>query len=166
MANGLRLTCMTVTIIAVALAAALFRPEWAGDLALEKCSWRNAWPDSQGTNARIDRCRRAVARRSAAKRQITWDLIDGHLTLFEAAALFRRWNEEYPRLPDPFIPGDSIEECLCRQVIEWAQLELQERHPGAIDQFCVSFEEELRRRKVEYGKVILPNVVETGQLFN
>jgi hypothetical protein len=167
MANGLRLTCMTVTIIVVALAAALVRPEWAGDLALKKWIGENVWSHSQGaTDAEIDQCRRAVVQRSAAKRQITWDLIDGRLTLFEAAALFRRWNEEYPRLPDPSTPGDSIEERLCRQVIEWVRLELRERHPGAVDQFCASFEAELRRHKEQYGKVILPNVVKRGQLSN
>jgi hypothetical protein len=165
MAKSLRLTWMTVAIIVVALAAALLRPEWARDLGLEKWNWESVWPNPQVTNAEIDRTRQAVDRRNATKWQITGDLIDGRLTLFEAAALFRYWNEEYPRLPDPYTLGDSVEERLCRQVIEWVQLELRERHPSAVDQVCASFEEELRRHKEQYGKVILPDV-KRGQLSN
>ncbi len=135
------LTAMALILVLVALAAALLRPERARDLS----------PDD-------DWKLRAVGRRIQEKERIAGELIDGRLTLFEAAARFRRLNAEPPAAPPPLsYPGDSEEERLCRQVIRWASHRLQERDPGRANDRAAAWEEELRRHKERHGTVVLPD---------
>lgn len=156
MANGLRLFGMTGTIVAVALAAALYKPEWANDLALE--AWA-AGPHGPGMDEQLTEYNRKVQRRLETKKQIIHNLIDGRVTLFEAAAAFRRLNDEYPQVPLTSGPGDSAEERLCRQVIEWVRRTVPGRDPAFVERFCEPLEEQLRQHKEQHGKVILPGPV-------
>jgi glutathione S-transferase len=105
-----------------------------------------------------------VDRRVREKERIGCAVIDGRLTLFEAAALFRRLNEAPPK-PAPLsasFPGDSEEERLCRQVIRWAWRRLSECYPGGAEALVAPYEEELRRHKERHGRVVLPDVTEGG----
>jgi hypothetical protein len=137
----------------------VYMSDWADDLPLKKWMLDRGWLHGQGTSVPIAQRQQAIERRSAAKKQITRDLIEGRRTLFEAAAAFRLWNEDYPRLPDPFLPGDSVEERLCRQVIEWVRMTKAEGNPGSVELFCETLEQELRRHIEQNGKVILPDAV-------
>ena len=142
MTKCLHLTGTTLILILVALAAALLRPERPRDLSLED-DWKLP----------------AIARRIQEKDRIAGKLIDGRLTLFEAAARFGRLNAEPPAPPlalSLFYPSDSEEERLCRQVIGWASRKLEKSEPGRATDFAGACEEELRRHKERHGTVVLP----------
>ncbi len=100
----------------------------------------------------------ALIRRIAKKELITDALLDGRITLFEAAAQFRRVYEEEPS-PAPVLdfPGESLDERLCYQVIWWAQRKSSSRFSQQESRAIVArLEEELRRHKEWHGKVVLP----------
>jgi hypothetical protein len=72
-----------------------------------------------------------LLKRIDAKTSVVKKVIDGQLSLREAAASFRKLNscpngdvDDYRVL----FPGTSEEECLCRQVIAWVSCELRSRH--------------------------------------
>jgi len=142
MTKCLHLTGMALILILVALAAALLQPERPRDL-----SWDDDWK------------LRAIGRRIQEKERLAGELIDGRLTLFEAAARFRRLNAEPPAPPPLALsyPGDSEEERLCRQVIGWASRRLEKSDPGRANDFAGACEEELRRHKERHGRVVLPD---------
>ena len=143
MTQCLRLTGMALLLTLVALAAALLRPERPRDLSLED-DWK--FP--------------AIARRIQEKDRIAGELIDGRLTLFEAAARFGRLNAEPPAPPlalSLFYPSDSEEERLCRQVIAWASRRLEKSDPDRANDLAGACEEELRRHKERHGTVVLPD---------
>jgi len=74
---------------------------------------------------------RLARERILAKDDVADRLIDGELTLLEAAARFRRINDSSTRSAEDFrreFPGDSDGEKACRQVIAWV-------HSRAIDRF-------------------------------
>jgi hypothetical protein len=111
----------------------------------------------QERGRRLDQQRAGSVERLREKNKITWRVLSGNLTLFEAAARFAQMGERGSgRLccqQSP--PGASEEERLCRQVISWAETtaamersaneavrvrhkleaELQEhlKHAGAVD---------------------------------
>jgi hypothetical protein len=60
-----------------------------------------------------------------ARQQITDDVIDGHMSLLEAAAAFRELNNQSPLVVT--YPGSSEEERACEQVIAWVRAELEGR---------------------------------------
>src|SRR5579862_610708 len=103
MGDLLRFVFMVVMLVAVALAAALQQPEWAHDLGLDRLM-EATLPDELRRDAELERdieCRdRALKRRIAAKEACIQELIAGRITLFEAAAHFRRLNDEYPAVAD------------------------------------------------------------------
>jgi hypothetical protein len=160
MTNLLRMLFMVGMVVVVALAAALQQPESARDVGMEP-ETALALRDELFCNclqARKDHERdQAISRRFRAKEKISKEVIDGQTTLFEAAVEFRRWNNDYPVLPDdPLWLGDSEEERLCRQVILWVGLGLRV-HPGAGSEDIVDrLEQELRCNKECYGSVRLP----------
>jgi hypothetical protein len=139
----------------VALTAALAQPEWASDLGLHQWTWTSLRhplaPDPEWS-----RPNREAMERNEAQRNIVAALIEGRLTLLEAAAHFRRLNGSRS-LVRMFYRGDSEEECLCRQVIQVTETELR-RHgqDQQADEFTARWEEELRRHLEQHGKVILP----------
>jgi hypothetical protein len=158
MSKILRFLGLVMMLLIVVLAAALVQPEWARDLGLESCikmarGYRAFWLQD---DREIYLNRQASNRRYSAKQRLIVELLDGQRTLFEAAALFRRWDAEYPVLPIPAgVPGDSEEEQFCWQVIDWAKKHL---YLSGLDssEASVRLKEELRRHKEQHGKVILP----------
>ena len=103
-ADLFRLAVVVLALAAVALVAALLEPEWARDLGLDEYE-----VDPFGNRRRAERTPRsmkAISRDAAASPRRTRAvaaLFDGRLGLFEAAATFRRLNNEehpaYPRRP-------------------------------------------------------------------
>src|SRR5262245_21332321 len=82
---------------------------------------------------RLDRLARAAAARVASKSRTVLALVEGRVTLAEAAARFAAINRARPEpclacLPPPD-PGGSEEERLCREVIAWAEAYLRTRDP-------------------------------------
>jgi hypothetical protein len=100
---------------------------------------------------------RVLHRRGQVKENLAKEVIAGRLTLFEAAAQFRRVNRVNP--PDQLIGynGDSQEECLCQQVIQFVAGVLSREDADNRDEWCRRLEEELRRYKQQHGKVLLPD---------
>jgi hypothetical protein len=160
MSKILRLLAMVVLLLVVALAAALVQPDWARELGLHP-----GWAGRSGSSCVFppDEKSLAMQARIAEKTRVTAQLLDGDLTLFEAAALFRRANEDgYPTLPPSLslYQGDSEEETLCLQVIDWAEAQLLESFPRSGDwEIIAHLKDELRRHKEQNGKVILPDAV-------
>jgi hypothetical protein len=157
MAKQLRLIGPHAIVLLVALAVVLPRTEWArhlglpGNLGTGPVKEQDAQAlQEQNAEATL----KAIQRRIAAKELIVKNLIDGRITLFEAAALFRDLNHAYPELPSVDAPGDSEEEKLCQQVLRWVKMVLETAEPTDRD-ILAHLEEELRRHKQQNGKVIL-----------
>jgi hypothetical protein len=149
MTKQLRLIGPNVVVLLVALAVVLPRTEWERD--------PNSPEDlsaGPGEEQEAQAILKGLQRRSAAKELIVRSLIEGRITLFEAAALFRDLNREYPELRFLDAPGDSEEEKLCRQVIRWVEAVLGAPERAGRDA-SARFEEELRWHKQQNGKVIL-----------
>jgi hypothetical protein len=159
MAKFLQLLFMVVMLLVVALAAALLQPEWARDLGLEK------WTSTTKAVARelFDIREPAIGPNTAMmktilmKERVVADLIDGRLTLFETAALFRRLNLPAINLRLHY-RGDSEEELLCQQVIQMAWIALSLPNEDAANAFAARLQEELYRHKQQRGTVVLPDV--------
>lgn len=94
-----------------------------------------------------------------AKKQVIHDLIEGHLTLLEAAARFSdihchsTANLEQSLGIFPTQDGESI----CRTVIGWVPLLLNDR-PEQADAIVERLEGELTEMLATTGKVSLPEV--------
>jgi hypothetical protein len=161
MSNIMRHLGMVVILLAVVLAAALVQPEWARDLRLQQCietarAYGVIWLEvpSQGPAPQS----RALDRRAFAKERIIVKLLDGRLTLFEAAAQFRCLNAEDPVVPPlPDCAGDTEEEQLCWQVISYVEAHLH-LSKGDYSEATARLKEELRRHKEQHGKILLPEV--------
>lgn len=165
MAKLLRVACMVVLLVGTALAAAFVQPEWSRDLGLDRCGPLVPENGPRGRSKSVtglDEGVPAIQRRIRAKARVVDELIDGRLTLFEAAALFRRLNDPSPASAAHLArdcPGDSEEERLCRQVIAWVRVTLPQRPADVADEMGARFEEELREHKECHGVVILPDAV-------
>jgi hypothetical protein len=123
------LTCLTFLLVVVA-GVTLTRPEWAGDLGLD---WQTPFgtgsegEDEEQRTADLDRKTEAVQARLAGKRAVIKDLIEGKTTLRAAATRFGELNDTPAWCRNPFREpgaGNSAEERLSRQVIDWARGEL------------------------------------------
>jgi len=162
MTNLLRLAFMIVMVVVVALAAALLEPQWAQDLCLDSWTEANLQHDWFGVHpvlGELDEQDRTISKRLGAKDEVVKDLIAGRLTLFEAAAGFRRLNEEFPRaVVKESVPGVTEEEQLCRQVIAWVRVRLEVNPGEASEDFVARLEHELLRHKQRNGAVLLPGV--------
>jgi hypothetical protein len=156
MLNILRLAVMALIVIAVGLAAALEQPEWQRDLGVTPYieTARAYQPPWQQSHHRVPGPKsQAIDQRHFAKACIIDELLDGRLTLFEAAALFRRLNTEYPVFPVLLArKDDPEEEQYCWQVIEYVSV--TKAHKDA----SRSLMEELLRHKEQHGRVVLPDV--------
>jgi hypothetical protein len=170
MSKSLRLTGMAAALLLTALTAALLQPESARDLGLEGLAKTILEYERRSPHETADEAKRtvrAIDRRVQEKDRVAGELVDGRLTLFEAAAHFRRLNDGGPKPAAPaalVYPGDSEEECLCRQVIAYAR-PLLNRHPAdtrEADEFVARCEEELRRHKERHGAVVLPELIDSN----
>jgi hypothetical protein len=165
MLSLLRCLFMVGALAVVALAGMLEQPELKHDLGLEKWSLASLQSKLTGEpsyDPQHDDENRAIMRRIERKDGITKDLIAGHITLFEAAALFRDLDQEIPG--SPYQSNKCIastEERLCWEVIRWVQGRVRSPHNphGASADFVAQLERDLRGQKAKNGLVTLPNLV-------
>jgi hypothetical protein len=161
MVDLLRLAGMVVLVLAVAAAAALVHSEWARDLGVDGLALgapENGWGPATIDPGEEDL---AVQRRILEKNRVAQELIDGRLTLVEAAAIFRRLNAMPPCSAGSlahYCAGDSEAERLCRQVILWARTLAAGQSPYLADVTAARLEEELSRHMARHSTVILPDV--------
>jgi hypothetical protein len=97
--------------------------------------------------------------RSAQRKAIIDELRDGGLSLFEAAAEFKRLNHQpQPTKLDPLYPfsGKSENERVCRQVITWLYSYVDNLPPSQRQAVLERAEGELRDHIARNGTVILP----------
>jgi len=102
-----------------------------------------------------------LAKRIAAKTRIIQLLHTGEMNLFQAAAWFRYLNTEgdsaqyFPNL----LPGASVEEKMCRQVIHWLVCSRRGHSPDAeLRAMQRRLEAELTAHMARHGKVVLPEM--------
>jgi len=101
----------------------------------------------------------AVVRRLEGKSSVTRRLLEGELTLMEAAAWFRYIDRVTGPVDSILVPGEegeSDEERLCRQVIRWAEAQAQQVSPQSSQAVVSRLEAQLDDRLRRDGKVELP----------
>ena len=155
--RGLLLAGAVLAVLAGALA--LF-PDPAARLGLD--FW--ALPDFAAELQRdaayaeeLDRANEEEVRRVFAKQEAVLGVLEGRLTLWQAAARFRVLDDAPPRFTPRKFPGHSPmtpEERCCREVIAWAEGE-EARRPGGGEgvagRLAAELEEALR-----HGPLSLP----------
>jgi hypothetical protein len=101
-----------------------------------------------------------LARRREFKAEVVLRLLDGNLTLVEAAGRFRRLNTSPPGVEDvswKSQPGADDGERLCNQVIVWASVELDRTHtPSEAAARVAALSRELHDHVARHGGVQLP----------
>jgi hypothetical protein len=154
MTTSLRWTA-PLTAVAVTLAVlAVARPDWV-------CF------DPTPSNGRATTLMSGPSEQSyVLQRRIDWKnavadrLVDGELTLAEAAAWFGYLNDNPPQHPTNYRsvwPGDSDGEKLCRHVIAWVEARLYpSRTPSEIDLIVNRLEEQMCVLLAKGGAVELP----------
>jgi hypothetical protein len=157
MSNSIRLTGMVALLLGVLLAAALVEPEGARDLGLDPGNWTTLTKGAFGyqqTYYPPGPDNRALLQGIETKERVIEELLDGRLTLFEAAALFRHVDEQYPvRLQTPL-----SSEGLCWHVLQWVRVALRKLPEEERHEIIARFEDDLCCHKERNGKVILPDV--------
>jgi hypothetical protein len=142
-ANLLRFAFLMVSGIAIALGVAVQQPGWAHQMGFQ-----GQWGEDDQLYYPADETNHLIVQRIHEKNRVTEELLDGRLTLFEAAAIFLRLDQQPPTiLCHPQYVGLPKEEAACRQVIEWARQRMDDRSPDAAEQFVKHLEEQLRRQK-------------------
>jgi hypothetical protein len=104
---------------------------------------------------------KAGVHRLEAKSAVTHRLLEGELTLLEAAAWFRYINQTTGApafAPIPGEEGESEAEQICRQVIRWADAIAQATSMDHADTVARRLETELDEHLRRDGGVELPNV--------
>jgi hypothetical protein len=99
-----------------------------------------------------------VLRHLRTKQDIVLQLLDGRLTLLEAAAQFQRVNcllKGQGTGPNPAEPNPEDGERVCRMVIGWVQLALADR-PERAEVLTARLEQELQEHLAKEGVVVLP----------
>jgi hypothetical protein len=137
------------------------RPHWAERLGLGGISLAELRTilEAQRRSAEVLQKEAVVRRRLLGKFAITRDLLDGRLTLFQAAARFRELEaltSEYIYYPRTLYPGATDEERLCRQVIVWAHNEAMCITPSQAASLVERLEAELHEHICQHGTVRLP----------
>ncbi len=92
------------------------------------------------------------------KKRIIRDLIEGHLSLFEAVARFQHIHRNsIAKLEHSLgVPsGPTDPESMCRAVIGWAHLQLSDR-PEQAEAISDRLESELQQYLERHGRVSLP----------
>jgi hypothetical protein len=101
-----------------------------------------------------------ILQRIELKDRVIADLLEGRLTLLQAAAWFAHLNDggppQFRELGDLFFHGASRGERLCRQVIQWCVVELRDRPSCETGPILERLEEELRSHLEQHGTVELP----------
>jgi hypothetical protein len=162
MSRILHLAFLVAILLSVVLLAALLQPEWARDLRLEQWTFA-VWKFELFSDPQWSQPNREDMERSAAKHRVVTALLEGRLTLFEAAAHYRRLKHPRVDLRKEY-RGDSEEERLCRQVIRAAEVALLIRDQNAAAAaFTMRWEAELQRHLEQHGQVILPEIAEGSE---
>lgn len=100
---------------------------------------------------KLNKIHRATRRRV----QVVEQLADGKLTLLEAAARFRAINRELGKNFCHVLPGDSLEEQVCRQVINYYHGHLRLSDPERARNGTVRLEAELEAMLNDDGMPML-----------
>jgi hypothetical protein len=155
-----RTKCASLLTIVFALFLAAFAHRFyttnkASRLAPEIDAFAN---DDMKGSASVHRFDGILLARIEKRKEITLQLAAGRMSLFEAAAKFKRLNREpnpSPHRMENFFPGASDNERLCRQVIEW--LRHQPMPSKQREQALAQAEADLRDHLACHGgQVILP----------
>jgi hypothetical protein len=154
MAAIIRIAFCVVSLIAVALSAALHQPEWARELKVNGWSLADPLLAEEKRSAELKQANLAEQRQLELRDRAMRSVLDGHATLFEAAAVFHRLNQDRLEAIQSEFPDCSMEEAACRQVIQWVRVETQEGDGSIVKRL----EGELVRHKEQFGTVILPDV--------
>jgi hypothetical protein len=142
-ATFLRVVFLLLSGTAIACAVGVQNPEWA-----QRLGFKGEWIDQDQQPISPDEENQLILRRIDAKEHVTCELLDGQLTLFEAATIFLHLDEQTPNaFSQPPYLGFSKEEAACRQVIEWARQRLRSQSPNTAERVITHFEEEMRRQK-------------------
>jgi hypothetical protein len=89
-----------------------------------------------------------IDRTAQQKECVANQLLDGHISLLEAAEQFRCLNHAaYAPGLAPLTPGETEDERMCREVLSLARRRLAECYPGAVEELIAPHEEEFRRCK-------------------
>jgi hypothetical protein len=130
-----RLSVFAGLLTLVGLGLCATRPEAIAALGGQVTGMRDpeeAVQQEEQTGRELDQRSRAVRQRMVERTRIVHDLIDGKLTLHQAADRFHTLNCEAPDCQTAFqwaFPGKSDEERCCRQVIAWTHALLVRESP-------------------------------------
>ena len=162
MSTGLRLL-LVIGLFAALVGSVLFVS--SGGLALlgRECG---ELPDLLGQlneerrrEAELDREWQRTLRRITVKSQAVEALIDGHLSLMQAAARFRDLEEtpgDTRNPPGRSAGGTADGERLCREVIQWVHGHLRRSDPEFADEMAACLEAELWQHQALDGRIDLP----------
>jgi hypothetical protein len=104
----------------------------------------------------------ALTRRMRAKELVVEQVLEGEMSLSEAAARFEYLNEQPPhlRVNLEFLPGKSKGEKLYRQVILWMKNHLRQKGMTSAEVAAAlwPYESELNRLLAENEEIVLPPV--------
>ncbi len=135
------------------------REEDGRELTLPLFVARNFYSDDLRRQEKLNHFQGVLAARVGERRRLIERLAAGRITLFEAAAEFKRLNA----LPQPsafdileLFPGASPNECVCRQVITWLTSNLRDLPPSQRQLVLDRVEADLRDHIARNGTVILP----------
>jgi hypothetical protein len=126
--------------------AAWSQPDLAAGLGLSSGGGERQEQQNRQRRAELDRHDGIVLRRIMAKEAIVKDLLEGRLTLLEAAQRFQDLDEKSDERLDQYrlrYPGRSDGEKRCRQVIDWVRTRLEDRPPSQAAALLQRLEEEL-----------------------
>jgi hypothetical protein len=152
----MKLPVLTASVLLAAAVPALL---WA------EPAWLQAWtgarePHGQESGETRRRDGEVYRRRIVAKEGVIEALLEGRLTLLQAARWFQLLNEQPANCPDDyrdFFPGRSDGEKLCRQVLCWARPRLEEGPPSRAQALMAQLEAELEEHLCAHdGTVLLP----------
>ncbi|MGH7227279.1 MAG: hypothetical protein ACRELF_29030, partial [Gemmataceae bacterium] len=107
----------------------------------------------------LDHAMQAMRAREDDKRVVAEELINGEMSLFEAAAWFRLIHETPPAWSDPCHPCPRHDdgEHWCRLVIDYTDIKVRyEKSPSQADTLSHQWEAALRKQRERHGAVNLP----------
>jgi hypothetical protein len=163
MHSTLRVVCALVSTFGIAAIVALnlrhVRTEDTDNSTPPELA--SPWHDPVIRGQELENQTKLVMQRSAAKDAVVADVIDGRLTLLEAAAKFRAINASSPRaehwLTSYQYPDQPYDLALCRSVIERVELQLHAQSSGQREGPVARLETELAEHLRRHGRVCLPD---------
>jgi hypothetical protein len=104
------------------------------------------WVEELARRQRLEAKRVALQRRNEAKEQVAGEVLAGRLSLAEAVARYRALNAESPDYrpgAGRYYPRMSMEELLCREVLDYVEVALRGQ-PGRAEAVRSRLERDLR----------------------